>query len=133
MGEAKRKRQRREQSAWPHADDFRGTVDLHVFPPVAAINGARVRELTGDDQIPENAQISLRAFRAVVGDRTFQVGFCLGNETGFSAIGVAVIDRLMMEAPGVSVHVVRVVHQDIAWDMVLRHLRSFTGNERPET
>jgi hypothetical protein len=63
----------------------------------------------------------------VLGDRTFQVGFCLGNETGFSAIGIAVIDRLMMEEPDVPLNVVPVVHQDIAWDIVLRHLRSFTG------
>jgi hypothetical protein len=127
MGEAKRKRQQREWAAWPRADSFRRTIDLHVLPPVAAVNGARIRELTGDDRIPEDAQISLRAFRAVVGDRTFQVGFCLGNETGFSAIGIAVIDRLMMEAPDAALHVVPVVHQDIAWDIVLRHLRTFTG------
>jgi hypothetical protein len=63
----------------------------------------------------------------VVGNRTFHVGFCLGIETGFSAIGIAVIDRLMMEAPGAALHVVLVAHKDIAWDIVLRHLRSFTG------
>ena len=113
------------QSAWPRSDDFRGTIDLHMLPPVAAINGARIRELTGDDTIPDTPQIILQAFRAVVGDRTFQVGFCLGDETGFSAIGIAVIDRLMMEAPGASLHVVPVAHEDIAWDIVLRHLRSF--------
>lgn len=92
-----------------------------------AINGARIRDLTGDQTIPDTTQIILRAFRAVVGERTFQLGFCLGNETGFSAIGIAVIDRLMMESPGASLHVVPVVHKDIAWDIVLRHLRSFTG------
>jgi hypothetical protein len=102
-------------------------IDLHVLPPVAAINGARIRELTGDNTIPVATQIILKAFRAVVGDRTFHVGFCLGNYTGFSAIGIAVIDRLMMEAPGAALYVVPVVHQDIAWDIVLRHLRSFTG------
>ena len=127
MGEAKRKRQRREQAAWPHADDFRGTIDLHMLPPAATINGTRIRELTGDDTIPDTQQIILQAFRAVVGDRTFHVGFCLGNETGFSAIGIAVIDRLMMETPGAALHVVPVAHQDIAWDIVLRHLHSFTG------
>lgn len=127
MGEAKRKRQQQEQSAWPRAGSFRGVIDLYVLPPVATINGARIRELTGDDKIPDNAQISLQAFRAVVGGRTFQVGFCLGNEAGFSAIGIAVIDRLMMEAPNAALHVVPVAHQDIAWDIVLRHLRSFTG------
>jgi len=127
MGEAKRKRQRREQAAWPHADDFRGTIDLHMLPPAATINGTRIRELTGDDTIPDTQQIILQAFRAVVGDRTFHVGFCLGNETGFSAIGIAVIDRLIMETPGAALHVVPVAHQDIAWDIVLRHLHSFTG------
>jgi hypothetical protein len=127
MGEAKRKKQRREQVAWPQAGDHRGTIDLHMLPPVAAINGARIRELTGDSSIPDATEIILQAFRAAVGDRTFHVGFCLGNEAGFSAIGIAVIDRLMMEAPGAALHVVPVVHQDIAWDIVLRHLRSFTG------
>lgn len=127
MGEAKRRMQQQPQSSWPRADSFQGMIDLHLLPPVAAINGARIRELTGDDRIPADSQISLRAFRAVVGDRTFHVGFCLGNETGFSAIGIAVIDRLMMEAPNAALHVVLAVHQDIAWDIVLRHLRSFSG------
>lgn len=98
-----------------------------MLPPVAAINGARIRKLTGDNRIPENVQISLQTFRAVVGDRTFQVGFCLGNEARFSAIGIAVIDRLMIETPNAALHVVPVAHQDIAWDIVLRHLRTFTG------
>jgi hypothetical protein len=57
----------------------------------------------------------------------FHVGFCLGDETGFSAIGIAVIDRLMVEAPDAPLHVVSIVHEEIAWDIVLRHLRSFTG------
>jgi hypothetical protein len=127
MGEAKRKNQRRQQVAWPQADNYRGTIDLHMLPPVAAINGARIRELTGDSSIPDAPEIILQAFRAAVGDRTFHVGFCLGNGSAFSAIGIAVIDRLMMEAPGAALHVVLVVHQDIAWDIVLRHLRSFTG------
>lgn len=104
-----------------------GTIDLHTLPPVAAINGARIRELTGGDTLPDMPQIILRAFRATVGERRFQVGFCLGNETGFSGIGIAVIDRLMMEAPDDPLHVVQVAHEDIAWDVVLRHLRSFTG------
>lgn len=126
MGEARRKRQQ-EQSAWPRSDSFRGAIDLHGLPPVAAINGARIRALTGDTTIPDDAQVILRAFRAVVGERSFHVGFCLGDGERFSAIGVAVIDRLMMEAPGAALHVVPVVHGEIAWDIVLRHLRSFTG------
>ena len=128
MGEAKSKRRGQElqRAAWPHADHIWGMIDLHMLPPVASINGARIRELTGDDSIADTTQIMLRAFRAVVGDRTFHVGFCLGNEAGFSAIGIAVIDRLMMEAPGAKLHVVPIAYQDIAWDVVLRHLRNFT-------
>jgi hypothetical protein len=33
----------------------------------------------------------------------------------------------MMETPGAPLHVVPVIFEDIAWDIVLRHLRSFTG------
>ncbi|WP_147262769.1 hypothetical protein [Roseiarcus fermentans] len=69
MGEAKRKRPLRGNSAWPHSDEFGGTIDLHMLEPVAAINGARIRELTGDMTIPEAQEIRiLEAFRAVVGD-----------------------------------------------------------------
>lgn len=125
MGEARRKRQQR--AGWPDADSYRGTIDLHVLPSVAAINGARIRELTGDDTIPASTAVVLRAFKAVVGERTFHVGFCLGDGEAFSAIGIAVIERLAMEAPGAALHIVPIVHEDIAWDIVLRHLRSFTG------
>lgn len=118
-------RKKQERGAWPDADSYRGTVDLHLLPSVAAINGARIRELTGDDTIPEATQVILRAFRAVVGQRTFHVGFCLGDGESFSAIGIAVIERLAMEAPGTTLHVVPIVHED--WDIVMRHLRSFTG------
>jgi hypothetical protein len=119
MGEALRKKQKR--AAWPAADSYRGMIDLHILPSVDAINGARIRELTGDDTIPETTQVILRAFRAVVGQRTFQVDFCLGDGESFSAIGIAVIERLMMEAPGAALHIVPVVHEDIAWDIVMRH------------
>ena len=57
MGEAKRKRPKREKLAWPQSDEFSGTIDLHMLPPVAAINGARIRELTGDMTIPDAQQI----------------------------------------------------------------------------
>lgn len=127
MGDAKRRKLRQVRSDWPRSDSFRDLIDLHDLPSVAAINGARIRDLTGDDQISETAQVSLRVFQAVVGERTFHVGFCLGDGERFSAIGVAVIERLMIEAPGSTLHVVPIVHEDIAWDIVLRHLRSFAG------
>lgn len=126
MGEAKRRRLR-QLSAWPLSDSYRGTIDLHVLPPAATINGARLRSLTGDETISDDAQIFLRAFRAKVGERSFHVGFCIGDGEGFSAVGIAVIERLMMESPGAALHVVPIVHEEIAWDIVLRHLRSFTG------
>lgn len=94
MGEAKGRKHRKKQSPWPHSDSFWGTIDLHILPPVAKINGARIRELTGDDAITDTAQVILRAFRAVVDKRTFHVGFCLGTNAGFSAVGIAVIDRV---------------------------------------
>ena len=125
MGEAKRKKQ--ERAAWPDSDRYTGTIDLHVLSPAAEIDGARIRELTGDDTIPDTTQVILRAFRAVVGERTFHVGFCLGDGESFSAVGIAVIERLSMEAPGAALHIVPIVHDDIAWDIVMRHLRSFTG------
>lgn len=129
MGEAKRKRIRAAQGDWPSADAHRGSIDLHTLPAVPEINGARIRALTGDATIAvsDETQILLRAFKATVGERHFNVGFCIGGANGVSAIGIAVIDRLTMEAPGASLHLVPVVHADIAWDMVLRHLRTFTG------
>ena len=127
MGDAKHRRHGQQRSFWPRSNSFRGICELHILSPVPAINGARIRELTRDKSIPDTPKVILRAFRAVVGERTFHVGFCLGNETGFSAIGIAVIERLMMEAPAAPLHVVPVVHEEIAWDIVLRHLRSFTG------
>ena len=70
MGEAKRKKLVREQAVWPHAGDFRGMIDLHMLPPAPTINGARIRELMGDNTIPDRTQIILHAFRAVAGDRS---------------------------------------------------------------
>jgi len=124
MGEARR---RLDRPDWPRSDIYRGKIELHTLKPVPAINGARMRALTGDERISKTTKVILRTFRALVGERTFHVGFCLGNGDQFSAVGIAVIDRLMMEAPGAALHVVPVIHEEIAWDIVLRHLRSFTG------
>ena len=55
MGEAKRKKQ--ERAMWPDADRYDGTIDLHVLPAVSQINGARIRELTGDDTVPDATQV----------------------------------------------------------------------------
>lgn len=129
MGEAKRRRARVAEGDWPRAEAHREPIDLHTLPAVPQINGERIRALTGDPNIAvsKDSKILLRAFRALVGEREFNVGFCIGGQEGVSAIGVAVIDRLMLEAPNAPLHLVPVVYADIAWDIVLRHLRTFTG------
>ena len=93
MGEAKRKKAQQDRS-WPRSGSYRSVIDLHMLSPVAAINGARIRSLTRDDSFPDSAEVILRTFRAVVGQREFYAGFCIGDGEMFSAIGIAVIDRL---------------------------------------
>lgn len=126
MGEAKRKRLQRNQAA-DSSNEFRGVIDLRTLPPVAEIDSNRIKELLGDDSLPDSKKAVLNAFQARVGERSFHVGFCIGSESGFSAIGIAVIERLMMEVSSDTLHVVPIVHDDIAWDMVLRRLRNFNG------
>lgn len=127
MGKVRRGTRKKGRAEWPRSDSFQGFVDLHVLPSVAAINGARIREITGDDSIPDTTQIVLNAYRAVVGERTFHVGFCIGDGERFSPVGLMVLERLMMEKQGGALHVVPVVHEDVAWDIVLNHLTSFSG------
>jgi hypothetical protein len=127
-GEAKRRKISASNGrSWPHGKASDGEIQLHVLPPLAAINSDRIRELTGDSRFPAGTQIVLKAFRAVFHDRSFHVGFCVGDGDRFSAIGLAVIERLLAEAPGEALHVVPVVHKEVAWDIVLRHLRTFSG------
>ena len=126
MGEAKRKRQEQAR-AWSGGEAHCGTIDLHLLPPVPSINGALLRELTGDNSIPEHVSILLKAFRAEVGTRKFLVGGCLGTDDQLSAVGLAVVNRLAFERDAATLHIVPIEHEDIAWDMVLRQLRTFTG------
>ena len=65
-------------------------------------------------------------FRVVAGERAFLAGFCIGDGERFSPIGIGVIQRLMKEAPGKKIHVVSIIHEDVAWDIVQRHLRTFS-------
>lgn len=126
MGEARRRKQL--QTGWPEADRFDGIIDLHILPSDPSINGARINELTGDSTFPADIGIVLRNFRAVAGEREFLVGFCVGDGEAFSPIGLAVIERLSIEAPAAALHVVPIRFEDIAWDIVMRHLRTFTGD-----
>jgi hypothetical protein len=128
VGQAKhRKAASAAGTPWPQDASIYGAIELHILPPVSSITSDRVRELTGDDSIPPGKEVSLNAYRAVVGDRSFHVGFCLGDGKQFSAVGLAVIERMMLEAPEAPLHVVPVGDAEIAWDMVLRHLRTFVG------
>ena len=68
----------------------------------------------------------LRAFRAIAADRTFHVGFCIGDGERFSPTGIGVCERLTMETSKSKIHVVPIVRADVDFDIVLRHLRSFT-------
>jgi hypothetical protein len=126
MGEAKRKREAQAGKNWPGGHHFRDTLQLHWLPATPQITAARIEELTGKG-VASSTPLVLNAFRAVVGDRTFQVGFCLGDGERFSAVGVAVIDRLTMDESEATLHVVAIRHADVAWDIVMRHLRSFEG------
>ena len=130
MGEANRKRKLQSQKVAiaSSGDYFRGVIDLHMLPPVAEVNGARIFQLTGDATFSKETAITLRIFRAFVGARTFLGGFCIGDGERFSPIGIGVIERLRIEAPNSKIHVVPIVHEDVAFDIVLRHLRSFTGD-----
>ena len=69
----------------------------------------------------------LQAYRIEIGGRMFHVGLALGDGKSFSAGGSALIARLGLETQNGQLHVVPVSHKDIAWDIVLCHLRSFDG------
>jgi hypothetical protein len=77
--------------------------------------------------VQAGTQIALNVFRATVGQRSFHVGFCIGDGERFSAVGIAVLERLAVECPSATLHVVTATHRDVAWDVVMRHLRTFTG------
>ena len=127
MREAKklRRQQAGKLSEHPETEQFRGVIDLHLLPPVPKVDGARIRELTGDTAIPDATRVILTAFRVVAGERTFLAGFCIGEDERFSPIGIGVIERLMLEAPGAKIFAVSIAHEDVAWDIVQRHLRTF--------
>jgi hypothetical protein len=65
MGEAKRRRERLEQQTWPRDVAFRGEIELHTLPAVPELNGARLRELTGDPMIPDADDVLLRAGKQI--------------------------------------------------------------------
>jgi hypothetical protein len=58
------------------------------------------------------------------------VGFCLGVGERLSAVGHLVVERLTMEVGDADtpLHIVPISDKEVAWDLVLRHLRTFTGD-----
>lgn len=127
MGEAKRRKLSGESGHWPRAERVSAPIKLHMLPSAAQIDSDHIRAITGDDSIPAGTPVLLKTFRALAGERAYHLGFCLGDGHRFSAIGLAVIERLRLAAPRAKLHVVPIVHEDVAWDIVLAHLRSFSG------
>jgi len=78
MGEARR---RLDRPDWPRSDIYRGKIELHTLKPVPAINGARMRALTGDERISKTTKVILRTFRALVGDEPFMSASASGMAT----------------------------------------------------
>jgi hypothetical protein len=126
MGEARRRKEK--LSDWPKSDRFDGEVELYTLAPDPSINGARINDLTGEDILPPHVNMILRVFRAVAGEREFSVGFCVGDGEAFTPIGLAVIERLSIAKPNAVLHIAPIRHEDIAWDIVLNHLRTFMGD-----
>ncbi|MBP2229694.1 hypothetical protein J2847_002993 [Azospirillum agricola] len=128
MGESKRKKSTAAAGVpWPQEERREGQVNLRQLAPHPRVGADRIRELTGESAIPPGTKIALNAFRARSGEHEFLVGFSVGDGQRFSAIGLAVVERLMIEAGSAALHVVPISDADIAWDIVLRHLRTFTG------
>jgi hypothetical protein len=124
MGEAKR---RRQSSEWCGGDAFRGTIVLQWLPPDRKVSEALIERIPDEAEVQAGTQIALNVFRATAGQRSFHVGFCIGDGERFSAVGIAVLERLAVECPSATLHVVPATHRDVAWDVVMRHLRTFTG------
>lgn len=81
----------------------------------------------GAEQIAQAKALVLNAFRAEVGARSFCVGFTLGTGDKFTSIGVAVVDRIVNEAPGQVIGMAPVTSKVSAYAGMMRRLRSFEG------
>ena len=84
-------------------------------------------ELTGHSELAAAGPVILNAFRVAAGTRCYHAGFVLGDGDRFSGVGHAVIERLAMEGLPAPLHIVEVFDAEIAFDVVLRHLRTFMG------
>ena len=130
MGEAKRKKAAEAGKPW-RADAYQGVINMHILPPADTPALVPLRKMlrertgyTGKDDL----KIAIIAYRVEAGDRRFHAGFCLCDGSGkVSNVGAAVIQRLMLEAPpGATLNIVPIKDADIAWDIVLDNLRTFT-------
>lgn len=127
MDEAKRRKQRASVGTSGRAAEIQGRVRLDWLPASPAITSDRLKEL-GEVGISPGTQLILKAFRATVDQRAFLVGFVVGDAERVTAIGNLTIERLAMELElPMPFHVAPVTDSEIAWDLVLRHLRTFTG------
>ena len=127
MSQAKRRREQLSRVSEAFREMLYENISLHWLSPTLEIDGAYTAKLAVDESLGDFSQVTLQAYRANIGGRVFHVGFALGDGESFSAFGSAVIARLGLETQSGQLHVVPVSHKDIAWNIVLRHLRSFDG------
>ena len=119
VGQAK---QRKDQSGQPGGVP----VKLTRLSQPSADNSPLLRT-AGAEQIAAAKTLVLNAFRAEVGERSFCVGFTLGTGDKFTSIGVAVVDRIVNEAPGQVIGMAPVTSKVSAYAGMMRRLRSFEG------
>ncbi len=125
MGEAKR---RKMAGNCPVCSDD-DLIKLTFLSPVTSGSFPSYSKAHADMGMREDQLLALNAFKASFRDSEFLVGFCVGDGQMVSQIGMLVMDRLLMESPKeISVRVIKLDEYDIAWDIVLRDLKSFNGS-----
>ena len=126
MSQAKRRREQLSRVSEAFREMLCVNISLHCLrPPRKSM--APIRPGLRSMRVWETSRRLCQAYRAKIGGGVFNFGFALGDGESFSAFGSAVIARLGLETQSGQLHVVPVSHKDIAWNIVLRHLRSFDG------
>jgi hypothetical protein len=119
MGEAKR---RKDDTQVKSAS----VVKLTRLSQPNAKNSPLLRN-AGEQQKAAAQRLVLNAFRAEVGGRSFAAGFAMGTGERFTAIGVAVVDRIVHEAAGKTIAMAPITGKDDAFGKMMRTLGSFEG------
>ena len=127
MSQAKRRREQLSRVSEAFGEMLYESISSYRLPPVPEIDGPYMAKLAGDESLGDFSQVMLQTYRAEISGRMFHFGIALGDGESFSAVGSAVIAQLGFEIQNGQLHVVPVFHTDIAWEIVLCHLRSFDG------